>query len=390
MCPYTYYNVMRESKDPRQLRYQVVLSVEKRGIKPTARHFRTSRTTVRKWRRRWTEHGYKGLEELSRRPRHSPNATPPQEREELVKLKHKYKRLGADAVKRVEGLSRSPRTMRKIWREEGVSSRRRRKKHRTKQNLREEKKRWRLFQQIDEDTKYLDDIPEYYFQMMRKGLPRFQYTARDVTTGLLYMGFAQERSVTNTTLFAQYLNEQLLACEADLSRTTRQTDNGSEYIGHVRAKEPSAYTIAVESVEGQIHQTIPPAAHTWQSDVETAHNLVEVEFYELENFEGRDNFLSKTAIYQLFFNLFRPNSYKENKTPWELAKEKQKDLSKKIAMIPPVFIEDLMDNDLDYLAQGGHDVSSTPSTSSELNAKIDEVLLTLMYRFNIGEGQVRI
>ena len=39
MCPYTYYNVMRESKDPRQLRYQVVLSVEKRGIKPTLRHF---------------------------------------------------------------------------------------------------------------------------------------------------------------------------------------------------------------------------------------------------------------------------------------------------------------------------------------------------------------
>jgi transposase len=355
---------MRRSKDPKDLRYRMVLSVRKRGIKPTARYFRCSKNTVRKWYRRWQEHGYRGLEELSRRPHHSPDATPTAEREELVRLKQKYKRLGAGAIKIIEGLSRSERTMRKIWREEGVSSRKRRKKHRTKQNLREQKKQWKLFQQIDEDTKYLDDIPEYYVPMMRHGLPRFQYTARDVTTGLLYMGFAQERSVTNATLFAQYLNEQLLACGADLSGTIRQTDNGAEYIGHPLAKESSAYTRAVENITGQIHQTIPPAAHTFQSDVETVHNLVEMEFFELESFTDRDNFLHKATTYQLFFNLLRPNSYKENKTPWQLACEKQPQLPKSIAMIPPVFIEDLMDKNLENLTQGGHDVPSTPSASA--------------------------
>lgn len=360
MCPYTYYDVMRISKDPKDLRYRMVLSVEKYGIKATARLFRCSRNTVRKWHRRWKEQGYLGLEGRSRRPHHSPNATPPQERAELVKLKQKYKRLGAEAIRVLEGLTRSARTMRKIWREEGVPSRRRRKKYKTKQNLREEKKKWYLFQQIDEDTKYLTDIPEYYLQMMKLGLPRFQYTARDVTTGLLYMGFAQERSVTNAELFATYLNRNLTACDVDLSRTIRQTDNGAEYIGHPLAKEPSAYTLAIENVAGQIHQTIPPAAHTFQSDVETVHNLVEMEFYELENFEGRDDFLDKATIYQLFFNLFRPNSYKENKTPWQLAVQKQPKLSKKVAMIPPVFIEDLMEKDLENLAQGGHDVSSVP------------------------------
>jgi len=360
MCPYTYYDVMRKSKDPRWIRYQMVLSVEKKGIKQTARDFRVSRTTVRKWYRRYLEQGYRGLEELSRRPKHSPNAVPPQERKKLVKLKKKYKRLGADTIKLLENLTRSARTIRKVWREEGVSSRRRRKKYKTKQNLREEKRRWQLFQQIDEDTKYLTDIPEYYFQMMKLGLPRFQYTARDVTTGLLYMGFAQERSLTNATLFAEYLNTALTRCGADLSRTLRQTDNGAEYIGHPLAKEPSAYTVAIESIEGQIHETIPAGAHTFQSDVETAHNLVEMEFFEIENFEDRDDFLRKAATYQLFFNLLRPNSYKENKTPWQLAKEKQPKLPKKIAMIPPVFIEDLMENDLENLAQGGHDVSSVP------------------------------
>ncbi|MFO7915708.1 MAG: hypothetical protein R6U43_08445, partial [Candidatus Krumholzibacteriales bacterium] len=63
---------------------------------------------------------------------------------------------------------------------------------------------------------------------------------------------------------------------------------------------------------------------------------------------------------QLFFNLERPNSYKEYKTPWQLAREKQPGLSKEIAMIPPVFIGDLMNKELEYLPQGGYDVSSVP------------------------------
>ena len=61
MCPYTYYTVMRKSKDPRYLRHQIVLSADKRGIKATARSFSCSRNTVRKWYRRWLKNGYKGL-----------------------------------------------------------------------------------------------------------------------------------------------------------------------------------------------------------------------------------------------------------------------------------------------------------------------------------------
>ena len=212
--------------------------------------------------------------------------------------------------------------------------------------------------------KYLTDIPEYYLPMMARDLPRFQHTARDVTSGMLFLGFAQERSLTNSTLFAEYLNRELSKRGADLSQTTRQTDNGVEYIGHVFAKDQSAYTEAVESIPGQVHATIPPAAHTWQSDVETVHNLMELEFYELEHFTDREDFLNKAYSYQMFFNFARPNSYKENKTPWQLAREKVPDLSERIAMIPPVFIEDLMEKYLDYPPSGGHDVPSTPSLLS--------------------------
>jgi len=360
MCPYRYYDLMRKSKDPRHLRFQIVLSVERIGIRETAQAFHVSRTTVRKWHRRWQQRGYQALEARSRRPRHSPNATPPKERRKLVALKHTYKRIGADAIRTLENLERSPRTIRKIWREEGVSSRKRRKKHQTKQCLREVKKRWALFQQIDEDTKDLWDIPEYYVQMKRKRLPRVQYTARDVTSGLLFMGFAQDKTLTNAALFADYLNTQLSRRGADLSHTTRQTDNGAEYIGSVTAKTSSHYTKTVEAIPGQRHATIPPGAYTFQADVETVHNLVEREFYEIEHFHDPDDFLAKATTYQLFFNLARPNAYKEHKTPWQLALDKQPTLSQHIAMIPPVFIDELLENHVESSFRVGHHVPSTP------------------------------
>ena len=225
MCPRKYYDVMRTSKDKRHLRYLMVQTAIQHSIKQAVRDFRTSKNTVKKWLARWHKHGYAGLADLSRRPHNSPNATPEHERRKLVRLKRKYKRIGAEAIKTIEGLSQSSKTIRKIWRQEGVRSRKRRKKHQTKQNLREIKRQWDLFQQIDEDTKDLKDIPEYWIQIKQKNLPSWQYTARDVTTGIFFMAFGQERSLTYATLFAEYLNEKLTELGVDLSNTTRQSDN---------------------------------------------------------------------------------------------------------------------------------------------------------------------
>jgi hypothetical protein len=59
---------------------------------------------------------------------------------------------------------------------------------------------------IDEDTKDLIDIPDYWLEMKEKKLPKVQYTARDVTSGLIFLGFADEKSLTYATLFEEYLN----------------------------------------------------------------------------------------------------------------------------------------------------------------------------------------
>lgn len=359
MSPYKYYDIMRNSKDNRQLRYQVVVYADRYGIKPAARYFKTTKNTVKKWQRRFKELGYRGLKELSRRPHNSPNAIKKETREKLVQLKHKYKRMGADQIKFIEKLPQSSKTIRKVWRQEGVSSRKRRKKYITKQNLREVKKKYRLFQQVVEDTKDLIDIPEYWTQMKTKNLYKVQYTFRDVTTGLMFLGFADQRSLTYSALFARYINHHLQKYGADLSKTIRQSDNGSEYIGSWHAKSDSIYTKEIEKVPGQIHSTIFPGAHRMQADVETVHNLIEMEFYEIEKFYSRHNFMDKAYSYQLYFNLQRPNSYKENKTPWQLVKEKQPDLNIRIAMIPPVDLCKLLKNNLFFIS-GGHDVYSVP------------------------------
>jgi len=168
---------------------------------------------------------------------------------------------------------------------------------------------------------------------------------------MLFMAFAQERSPDYATCFAHYLNSALSALGVDLSNTARQSDNGSEYVGSWQAKHDSSYTKAVESIPGQQHRTIPPGAHRFQADVETLHNILEIEFYEIETFTSRTDFLNKAYSHQLFFNLLRPNSYKKQ-TPWQLAREKVPNPSRLVPMIPPVFLDNLYDQFLESPSRG--------------------------------------
>ncbi|MCM8756475.1 MAG: hypothetical protein NC817_00350 [Candidatus Omnitrophica bacterium] len=90
--------------------------------------------------------------------------------------------------------------------------------------------------------------------------------------------------------------------------------------------------------------------------METVHNLIELEFYEIDNFTDRKDFMQKAYTYKLFFNLMRPNTYKKNKSPWQLAKEKQTTIPKETLMLPPVDLDALLNKKLAYLTKRGYDV----------------------------------
>jgi transposase-like protein len=354
---------MRQSKDKKHWRYQMVQQALKTGVKPTAKQFNTSPNVVRFWRDRFQKEGYSGLADKSHKPHRSPRETPQDAKEHIVELKKTYKRVGAEQIRDIEDLPQAPKTIRKIWKEAGIPSRKRPKKYVTKNNLRAVKKLFKLFEFAMEDTKDLMDIPEYYLQAKLLNLPKFQYTYREVSCGILFKGFANEKSLTHARLFAVYINHFLKKFKAlpeDATIIIRQTDNGSEYIGSWNAKNPSAYTLTVESIPGQTHNTIFPGAHRMQADVETVHNLVEAEFFEIEQFESREDFFAKATSYQLFFNLKRPNSYKEHKTPLQLALEKKPDLNQRLLLVPPVDLDKLLRMKHQLARQGGKDLLTVP------------------------------
>src|SRR5437763_798548 len=95
-------------------------------------------------------------------------------------------------------------------------------------NLRAIKAAYRPFERLQADTKPLYDIPAYWAQMLEHGLPRQQYTMRDVKSGALFIDYANELSTTYATLATMRILDHLAAGGVDLKQTILSTDNGSE------------------------------------------------------------------------------------------------------------------------------------------------------------------
>ena len=360
MCPLRYYPMLLRSKEPIYLRFELVRYAREHGIKAAARQFSTTVKTVRKWLRRWEPGSLRGLADRSRAPLHPRRGITPGQRRRAVRLKRRLPSWGASRMKRDFRLALSEKALLAIWREEGLSKKKRR-KHKTKQCLREVKKAWRLFEQTSVDTKDLCDIPELWAQAQALRLPRYQYTAREVTSGWHYVAFAQECTLAYSKLFIEIILSHLRACGVSFKDSRLQTDNGHEFVGNWQRKSESAFTLSVEAVEGLRHTTIPPRAHTWQSDVETAHRLIEDEFYEVERFDSRSDFLHKAGAYNLWFNVVRRNRGKEHKTPWELIHEREPEVDPAVCALPPVFLDELFMRKLDSKLMWGYDVIPHPS-----------------------------
>jgi len=359
MCPIKYYTMMRKSKDQKYLRYEMVRYAGQHGIKPAARAFNTTVKTVRKWYRRWEPGSMRGLEDRRGQCSQRVSKIDPEQRRKAIRLKKKLKSWGALRVKREFELKISEKAILKIWKEEGLMKKKRR-KHKTKNDLRVVKSKWKLFEQIDIDTKALYDIPEYWPQMRKHKLPRYQYTARDVVSGLQFIGFAEECNLTYATLFAQIIIDHLKKCNVDLHGCRFQTDNGSEFIGAWNAREDSLFTKTVQSAEGLIHHTIPPGAYTYQADVETVHRIIEDEFYEIEPFSSINNFIAKATAYIVYFNVARKNSYKNNKTPWEIIFERNNNIKPEIAVLPAINLPLILKLKFDKPTQRGYDTVQQP------------------------------
>src|SRR5258707_13819503 len=159
-------------------------------------------------------------------------------------------------------------------------------------------------------------------------------------------------SAAASAVFAARIQQHLDRWGVNLRDLAWQTDNGSEFIG---GHDPQGHRTGFPAALGDSqHLRIPPAAHTYQSDVETVHRLVEDEFFDLETFASRGEFLAKAQTYQLYFNLARPNSHKENQTPWQIIQRLAPRSPLELCLLPPVFLDYYLND------SGGYDVPSYP------------------------------
>lgn len=359
LCVLNYSADMANIKDKKIYRKRLVDHALTNGIKPAMRHFKVARGTVRKWLKRYNEGGYDALADTSHAPKHPANGIEEYEKVYIIYLKKRHPSMGAKRLKLQYYESMSLPAIRKIFREAKLIKLKR-KKPKTKQSLREVKKEWALFEQSDVDLKELKDIPEYW-PYIQRGFADYQYTFREVTSGLQFTAYANEKNLAYANLFMQILLQHFTSCGVKLEGGSIQTDNGSEFIGSWNKKGMTAFTETIEVEYKMIHKTIPCSAHTWQSDVETVHRLIEDEFFEVEGFSDRRDFLEKVGSYLLWFNTVRKNSYKENQTPWEIVKQKCPKVSPQIVNLPPFYLDELFDKMPDETIVGGHHLINHPS-----------------------------
>jgi len=247
------------------LRRRLVSHARQHGIKDAARVFACSRNTVRLWLRRFDDQGLPGLQERSHAPHTCPHKISPDIENKILTLR---KRTGYGARRLVMefdlpcGHHAVARTLR-----DHKLIRKRTTKRKKKNDLRAVKAALAAFQTVHMDIKYLNDIPAYLPQMRLRHLPEYQYTIRDVRTGLLFLAFADQISKSHTSACVRRFLQHLASLRVPLSRVTIQTDNGGEFDGQTLATENRGFLHAIEAL-GAAHRFIPPGCCNANADVE--------------------------------------------------------------------------------------------------------------------------
>ena len=341
--PFGYYDQivrMKRNADKFECRLRMVRFAQQHGVKPAARAFDTTPKTVRKWLVRYQQERLAGLNELPRIPLSCPHKIPPTLEQKIVRLRKQYPFMGAKRLQREHHLPCSHHAVGRVLKAYGLVKKRR-KKHKKKKDLSTLKQHWKLFGQLSVDTKDLKDIVHYWPQMKALKLPNVQFTAREINSGAMFLGYANQKTAYNACLFIQTVLNHLKACGVKTEAMRIQTDNGSEFIGCYRQdRSRDGFETIVESEAFKArHKRIPPRAWSYNSDVETVHRTIEEEFFDLETFASVKDFHRRVAAYQAYYNLVRTNMNKKYQSPWQIIKNQWPEMKIDLVKLPPLMID---------------------------------------------------
>jgi len=344
------YGSSREKKD--SVKLDMVRYAQRLGIKPTARRFGCSKNTVRLWKRRFEEKAMSGLQDCRKGPNCIPHKTTETEEKHILVCRKHAPCYGPKRLKWAYDIKASEGAIARIIKTNGLA-RKRRKKYQRKQDLREAKAAaYKALSHHQEDVKHLYDLPYYWEQFLRLGLPKYQFTMRDTKSGFLALGFAEEYSELYSTIMAELYLNHLKMHGIKASEITIQTDNGSEFGGGKKNVNKSGFVNTIVCQHGARHQYIPPGMSNANGDVESLHSTIENEFFDIENFSDRDDFWTKIQAYQLFYNIVRPNYSKAGKTPAQMIFEERPTVDSRVLLFP------VLDLDKEFRQRYGPENSS--------------------------------
>ena len=330
-----YYTMLRSKDHVFALRLEIVIYARQHGIRAAARRYKTTRNTVRKWLRRHEQEGKAGLENLSRAPHRCPHKTPWQTERAIVQAREQT-HFSAQRLKDEFEINAGRAAIGRIIRQHGLTTRPRRKPHRKCRDLRAHKMAQPPLTHLQMDTKDLSDIPLYRAQMYHLGLPRYQYTLRDECTGAHFLTYGSELCVTYAELTIKRLLKHATDCGLKPSDLILTTDNGGEFSGNRLDHSTNGFVHTVETEFAATHLFNRVGHPNDNADVESVHDTIEAEFYDLETFSSLSDFVAKATIYQNYYNLARLNYSKGKKTPLDLLDERPTSISPRIFLLPPV------------------------------------------------------
>lgn len=132
--------------------------------------------------------------------------------------------------------------------------------------------------------------------------------------------------------------------------------------GHKR-KSDRGFTHTAEDRIGARHRFIPPEKKNLQADVETMHNIIEEEFFNLETFKGDDavaTFFRKAGLWQLWANTTRKSGCKGRLTPDDILREADPDRDPGVWNLPPLDLDRLFEHHV--AAHGKNNPRGAPCT----------------------------
>ncbi len=281
------------------LRYQMYVLADKHGVTEAARRLETTRKTVRMWRDRYREDKEHGLKNKSRVGQRHPLKMPDNIQAEILEERVKRGNPGARTIINNLGLKYSAKTVHKVIKRHGLTQ-----KHKTRYKKRKDmqavKAAYKPMQKIQLDYKYYCDIANQHEALKKGAIPRYEVTARDYRTGMVFLGFTDYKDTLSSSIFADYVIDYLTGLGFSTNDIAIQTDNGMEFVDPLYNDQTMfEKTLAKRGVK---YLRIPPAAPTFNSDVESFHNTVEHEFLDVEKFTCLSDFYVKSFIYQTYYN----------------------------------------------------------------------------------------